>query len=496
MASDTPSNATAGTYLGIDLGTSGIKAVLVDTNQKVLAAHTEKLDVSRPHPGWSEQDPEDWYEATLRALDALHASHPHELAELRGIGLSGQQHGAVLMGAQGEVLRPCLLWNDTRAESECSLFEHRFPLCRQITGNIAMPGFTAPKVMWVARHEPEIFAKVTHVVLPKAWLRFRLTGALIDDMSDASGSLWLDTGRRLWSDAALEASGLRLAAMPALCEGTAPAGRLDASLAARWGMKEAPVFAGGAGDNAAGAVGLGAIHTGDAFLSLGTSGVIWVTTDSFHPGGNHAIHSFCHAVPDQWHQMGVTLSAAASLAWWSRVTGLDEKALLAELPDAPLAPSPVLFAPYLSGERTPHNDGTVRGGFVGLTQDTTRAQMTQAVLEGVAFSFRDALEGLAESGTVITEADVIGGGSRSPLWTAILASVLGVRLHRLANGEQGGAFGAARLARIAVTGEEVASVCLPPERVATITPDEILSGPYRAAYARYRALYPALKSIP
>ncbi|GBQ86164.1 glycerol kinase [Asaia krungthepensis NRIC 0535] len=486
----------SGMYLGIDLGTSGIKAVLVDSTQKVVAAHTEKLEVSRPHPGWSEQNPEDWYEATLRALDALRETHPAELSAVRGIGLSGQQHGAVLLGEGGEVLRPCLLWNDTRAETECSLFEHRFPLCRQITGNIAMPGFTAPKVLWVARHEPEIFAHVTHVVLPKAWLRFRMTGALIEDMSDASGSLWLDTGRRLWSDAALEASNLRLAAMPELCEGSAPAGQLNPDLATRWGMTESPIFAGGAGDNAAGAVGLGAIHTGDAFLSLGTSGVVWVTTDSFHPGGNHAIHSFCHAVPDQWHQMGVTLSAAASLAWWSRVTGMDEKSLLAELPQAPEAPSPVLFAPYLSGERTPHNDGTVRGGFMGLTQDTTRAQMTQAVLEGVAFSFRDALEGLAESGTVITQADVIGGGSRSPLWTSILASVLGITLHRLANGEQGGAFGAARLARLAVTGEAVAEVCLPPERVASIAPDDRLSGPYRQAYARYRALYPALKSIP
>jgi len=486
----------SGMYLGIDLGTSGIKAVLVDSTQKVVAAHTEKLEVSRPHPGWSEQNPEDWYDATMRALDSLRETHPAELASVRGIGLSGQQHGAVLLGEGGEVLRPCLLWNDTRAETECSLFEHRFPLCRQITGNIAMPGFTAPKVLWVARHEPEIFARVTHVVLPKAWLRFRMTGALIEDMSDASGSLWLDTGRRLWSDAALEASNLRLAAMPELCEGSAPAGHLNPDLAARWGMTEAPIFAGGAGDNAAGAVGLGAIHTGDAFLSLGTSGVVWVTTDSFHPGGNHAIHSFCHAVPDQWHQMGVTLSAAASLAWWSRVTGMDEKSLLAELPQTPEAPSPVLFAPYLSGERTPHNDGTVRGGFTGLTQDTTRAQMTQAVLEGVAFSFRDALEGLAESGTVITQADVIGGGSRSPLWTSILASVLGITLHRLANGEQGGAFGAARLARLAVTGEAVAEVCLPPERVASIAPDDRLIGPYRQAYARYRALYPALKSIP
>ncbi|AQS88571.1 glycerol kinase [Neoasaia chiangmaiensis NBRC 101099] len=482
-------------FIGMDVGTSGIKAVLVDEAQKVLASHTEKLTVSRPHEGWSEQDPEDWWVAACKAIDALHEKFPREVGAVRGIGLSGQQHGAVLLGGDNKVLRPCMLWNDTRAETECNVFERRFPQSRQITGNIAMPGFTAPKVMWVARHEPDIFGRTRHVLLPKAWLRFRMTGEMIEDMSDASGTLWLDTGRRLWSDAALEACGLRLQHMPELCEGTDVAGRLHADLATRWGMAERPVFAGSAGDNAGGAVGLGATKPGDAFISLGTSGVVWMTTDSFHPGGKFAIHSFCHAVPNTWHQMGVTLSAAASLAWWSRVSGLSEGELLAELPEKPIAPSPVVFAPYLSGERTPHNDGSIRGAFIGLSQDTTRTQMTQAVLEGVAFSFRDALEGLAASGSIFHEADVIGGGSQSPLWTSILATVLDVTLHRLAHGEQGGAFGAARLARIAATGESVESVCTPPERVGAIAPDLSLKGPYRRAHQRYREIYPALKTI-
>lgn len=482
-------------FIGIDVGTSGIKAVLVDENQKVLAAHTEKLTVSRPHESWSEQDPEDWWKATIKAIDKLKESHPREIGAVKGIGFSGQQHGAVLLGEKGEVLRPCILWNDTRAGTECSLFERRFPQSRQITGNIAMPGFTAPKLIWVARHEPEIFHKTRHVLLPKAYLRYRMTGEMIDDMSDASGTLWLDTGRRLWSEAALDATGLHLNQMPELCEGTEPAGRLKADLATRWGMGERPIFAGSAGDNAAGAVGLGATKPGDAFVSLGTSGVVWMTTDSFHPGGKFAIHSFCHAIPATWHQMGVTLSAAASLAWWSRVSGLSERELLAELPEAPEAPSPVLFAPYLSGERTPYNDGVVRGAFIGLSQDTTRTQMTQAVLEGVAFSFRDALDGLAASGSLFHEADVIGGGSQSPLWTAIIASVMDVTLHRLAHGEQGGAFGAARLARIAVTGEAVEDVCTAPERIGSVAPDPQLRGAYRNAHARYKEMYPALKAI-
>jgi len=482
-------------FLGIDVGTSGIKALLVDENQQEVASHTESLTVSRPHAGWSEQDPEDWWKATCRAIDVLHGQHPNAVAAIRGIGLSGQQHGAVLVDTSGHVLRPCILWNDTRSEAECALFEERFPLSREVTGNIAMPGFTAPKLLWVARHEPEIFARIRHVLLPKAWLRYRMTGEMIEDMSDASGTLWLDVAKRAWSPEALKATGLTLASMPTLCEDTAAAGYLSKDLTSRWGMASSPVFAGSAGDNAAGAVGLGAIRNGDAFISLGTSGVVWVTTNEFRAEHQSAIHAFCHAVPKTWHQMGVTLSAAASLAWWAKVCDVTERELLAELPERPARPSSVLFAPYLSGERTPHNDGTIRGGFIGLSHDTSRAELTQAVLEGVAFSFRDALEGLNASGSFFTEADVIGGGSRSPFWISILASVLGLRLHSLAHGEHGGAFGAARLARIAATGESVESVCTAPERISATDPNPELQGAYKQAYNRYRRIYPALRDI-
>ncbi|MBW4022517.1 MAG: xylulokinase [Proteobacteria bacterium] len=482
-------------YLGIDLGTSGIKAVLVDDADKVCASHTEPLDISRPHPGWSEQNPEDWWQATLRTLDALAASHPAEMAAVRGIGLSGQMHGAVLLDGTGAPLRPAILWNDTRSEAECRELEAALPSLGQISGNPAMPGFTAPKLMWVRKHEPAIFTATAKVLLPKAYLRYRLTGEMIEEMSDASGTLWLDVGARAWSDAALAATSLTRAHMPHLVEGSAPAGHLTDALTRRWGMATAPVLAGGAGDNAAGAVGLGAIRPGSAFVSLGTSGVLWATTDRFRPNPEAAVHAFCHALPGLWHQMGVTLSAAASLAWWSEVAQEKEASLLQALPEVPAAPSPVTFLPYLSGERTPHNDGRIRGAFIGLSQDTSRAALTQAVLEGVAFSFRDCLDALRSAGTVVTEADVIGGGSRSGTWIAILASVLGITLHRLADGEHGGAFGAARLGRLAVTGEDPQALCQPPRRLAAVAPVPELQRAYETRLTRYRALYKALSGV-
>ncbi|MFC0407667.1 xylulokinase [Roseomonas elaeocarpi] len=478
-------------FLGLDFGTSSVKALLIDEAQRLVATASVSLPISRPAPGHSEQAPEDWWQAMLDAVDAIRAEQPAALAALRGIGLSGQMHGAVLLDAAGEVLRPAILWNDTRSVAECRELEAAFPAIHQVTGNLAMPGFTAPKLLWVRRHEPEIFRRTATVLLPKAWIRFRLTGERIEDMSDASGTLWLDVGRRDWSDEALAATGLSRAQMPALVEGSAPGGMLRREWAERWGVTNPVVVAGSAGDNAAGAVGLGAIRPGGAFVSLGTSGVVWATTDRFVPYPERAVHSFCHALPDTWHQMSVTLSAASSLSWWAGVTGLHEAVLIEEL--APVTtPGEVVFLPYLAGERTPHNDGAVRGAFGNLSADTTRAAMTQAVLEGVAFSLRDGLDALTASGTTIREADVIGGGSRSRRWLEILAAVLGIPLHLLAEGEYGGAFGAARLARLAATGEAPAVVCTPPARLDTIHPDPVLVERYAAALGRYRAFYPAV----
>ncbi|GGF05238.1 xylulokinase [Aliidongia dinghuensis] len=480
-------------FLGLDFGTSSVKALLVDEEQRIVGHAAVALTAASPAPGWSEQDPEAWWQAMLGAVDALKAAHPRELAAVAGLGLCGQMHGAVLTDRNGRVLRPCILWNDTRSTRECRELEEIFPQLHDVTGNLAMPGFTAPKLLWVRRHEPDVFAQLARMLLPKAYIRYRLTGEAIEDMSDASGTLWLDGATRDWSDAALAATGLDRQAMPRLVEGARPAGTLKAELAQRWGMARPPLLAGGAGDNAASAVGLGAVRPGDAFLSLGTSGVLSVTTDHFAPYPAAAVHSFCHALPGLWQEMGVTLSAAASLAWWAGVSGHPEAALLAEI-DPSAGPSAAWFLPYLSGERTPLNDGTVRGAFAGLSHQTSRATLTRAVLEGVAFSFRDCLDALAQAGIKIRDADVVGGGSRSRLWIEILAAALGIPLNRLTDGEHGGAFGAARLARLAVTGEDPAAVCTPPKRLETIAPDPGLAEAYAQRITRYRQLGAAVRT--
>jgi xylulokinase len=482
-------------FLGVDIGTSAVKTVLVDPEQSIVATHSAALAVERPGPGLSEQDPRSWVAATVATIDALGRSHPSELAAVKGIGLSGQMHGATLLGSDLKPLRPCILWNDGRSAAECRILEERWPQLRAVTGNKAMPGFTAPKLVWVARHEPEVFARTRLVLLPKAYVRLALCGEAIEDMSDAAGTLWLDVAQRDWSDRALEATGLTRAMMPRLAEGSQPAGQLLPELAARWGMAPAPVIAGSAGDNAAGAVGLGAINPGSAFLSLGTSGVLWVTTDRFAPNPDRAVHAFCHALPATWHQMGVILSAASCLSWAARLFGASEKDLLDSLAEPPGAPSPARFLPYLSGERTPHDDARIRGHFAGLGHEIGRQDLVKAVLEGVAFAFADCRDALSAAGTDIREADVIGGGSRSRYWISTLATILGLPLHRLAEGETGGAFGAARLARLAATGEAPEAVCKPPKRIETIEPDPALAGAYAEALASWRALYPALKGI-
>jgi xylulokinase len=472
----------------LDLGTSAVKALLVDGEQHVVGSAMIPLSVQRPSTGHSEQDPHTWWQAMLDAVDALARDHAAPLSAVEGVGLSGQMHGAVLLDATGTVLRPAILWNDVRAAAECIELETAFPTLRQVTGNIAMPGFTAPKLFWVRKNEPTVFARLRKVLLPKAYVRYRFSGQMIEEMSDASGTLWLDVAARNWSDAALSACGLTRDFMPRLVEGNARAGALRPELAARWRMTRQPVLAGGAGDNAAGAVGLSAIRSGDAFVSLGTSGVLFATTDTFRPYPQAAVHAFCHAVPGTWHQMGVTLSAAASLAWWAGITGRSEAELLAEIDTPPNSPSPALFLPYLGGERTPHNNGTIRGAFAGLSHETDRRLLTQAVLEGVAFSLRDCFDALGASGTRIETADAIGGGSRSRVWIGMIAAALKIPLHRLTSGEHSAAFGAARLARMAVTSEAPEAVCIPSTDAEIVLPDPALADAYDLRIAQYRAL--------
>jgi xylulokinase len=478
--------------LGIDIGTSSVKIALLADRDHVIATASRPLQVSRPQPGFSEQSAAEWWTAIEEGMDELQAGHPLDLSEVVAIGLSGQMHGATLLDDSGDVLRPCILWNDGRSEAQCVRLTRDWKELHAVTGNLAFPGFTAPKLMWVAEHEPEIFRRVAKVLLPKAYVRFKLCGEYAEDMSDASGTLWLDVGKRDWSDAALAATGMRRDQMPRLVEGNAVSGTLSAELTKRWGFREAPMIAGGAGDNAAGAVGLGAIYAGDAFVSLGTSGVLWATTATYAPAPASAVHAFCHALPGTWHQMGVLLSAAASLAWWAGINGKPEAELLQELGNDP-KPSSAWFGPYLAGERTPHNDAHVRGGFAGLNGGTSRADMTLAVLEGVAFAMRDAQQALASAGTVLKEADIIGGGARSPLWSQIMADVLNITLHQVAESEIGCALGAARLARMAA-GEPL-SAQQRPARLRSYVPRPERAAFYAERHAQWQKLYPALAAL-
>ncbi|MBX3598064.1 MAG: xylulokinase [Rhizobiaceae bacterium] len=479
-------------YLGIDLGTSGVKALLIDGSQKALASGHAALDVSRPHAGWSEQDPAQWIAAINEAIGALKRSNPVQLAAVKGIGLSGHMHGATLVDSEDNVLRPCILWNDTRSHAEAAELDSD-PRFRKITGNIVFPGFTAPKLVWVARHEADIFKRVAKVLLPKDYLRLWLTGEHISEMSDSAGTSWLNVAERRWSQELLEATGLEESQMPALVEGTQQGGTLRKELAAGWGMGPNVVVAGGAGDNAASAVGMGTVKPGQAFVSIGTSGVLFAANGSYLPNAESAVHTFCHALPDVWHQMGVILSASDSLTWLGGITGKKPEELTAELGDKLKAPGRVTFLPYLSGERTPHNDAAIRGVFTGLAHQSGRTALTQAVLEGVAFAFRDSLEALRTAGTELHRVTAIGGGSRSRYWLKSIATALNLPVDVPADGDFGAAFGAARLGLISAQKADPATVLTPPKTAETIEPDAGLTEAYGDAYRRYSALYPAIK---
>jgi xylulokinase len=479
-------------YLGLDIGTSSVKAILIDDDQAVVASRTKSLEVSRPWPGWSEQDPESWWTACGDVLDALARSHAAAVGAVRGIGLSGHMHGATLLDSTDRPLRPCILWNDVRSAEEAAELD-RNPSFRKITGNIVFPGFTAPKLVWVAKHEPEIFAKVAIVLLPKDYVRLKLTGDRASEMSDSAGTSWLDVGRRDWSDELLAATRLTRKQMPRLYEGSAPTGRLRADLAKRWGMANDPVVAGGGGDNAATACGLGVVRPGTAFVSLGTSGVLFVSNARFSPDPETAVHAFCHAVPHTWHQMGVILSAAGALEWLAELFGTNAAEITRPLDDREGGPGDVIFLPYLGGERTPHNDAAVRGSFVGLNYSTDRTALARAVLEGVAFAFADNLAALREAGATVTRALASGGGSRSRAWLAIIANALNIAIDVPEEGDFGAGLGAARLGMIAATGADPFAVCAPPKIRETIEPDKNIMPAYASAYATYKKLYPAIK---
>ena len=469
-------------YLGIDVGTSGVKAVLADAAGAVRATRTVALDLATPRPGWCEQDPADWWTAVREAVRGLDAR------DVRAIGLSGQMHGAVCLDAGLAVLRPAILWNDTRSFAQADRLAGVAGV-EETIGVRPMPGFTATKIMWMAAHEPELHGRIAHVVTPKDWVRWKMTSALAMEMSDAAGTCWLDQASRQWSSAMAKASDTDPSWLPPLLEGTAIAGRLSGEAAAELGLEAGIPVAAGGGDAAQGGIGIGAVNPGDAFLSLGTSGQLFTVTDGYVASPGTLVHAFAHALPDTWFHMACLMNGASPLAWWADVCGTEVGALLeaAEGADA----GPVLFLPYLVGERTPLNDPHIRGGFYGMGPGTRREAMTVAVLEGIAFSIAEAAKALEKAGTAPARMGAIGGGARSDRLLQLVADATGIALDRYEGAETGAALGAARTAMIA-DGMAVAEVATTPEIAARFEPRAEQAERLAPRHARWRRLYDAL----
>jgi xylulokinase len=485
--------------LGLDVSTTATKALLIDTDGSVVAVASAPHTLESPRPLWSEQDPAQWWQATQQSIRTVLHAHGVGATEVVGIGLTGQMHGLTLLDTRGEVLRPAILWNDQRAAAECDTIRARLGLDRLVahTGNDAFPGFTAPKLLWVRQHEPAVYARIARVLLPKDYVRYRLTGAFATDVSDAGGMLLLDLARRAWSHEVLAALDLPLAWLPQVFEGTAVTGTLTPDAAAATGLHAGtPVVAGG-GDQAAQAVGVGAVRPGVVALTLGTSGVVFASCDTPLVEASGRVHAFPHAVPGRWHLMGVMLSAAGSLRWYhdTFAAPTDYDALLAEAVAVPMGCEGLTFLPYLSGERTPHADPHVRGAFVGLTLHHTRAHLTRAVLEGITFGLRDNLALLAAMGLPAPdEVRLSGGGTRNPHWRQLIANILAHPLVTVQTTE-GAAFGAALLAGVG-TGvwPDVEAACAAGVgTTGTTLPHPEASADADAAYARFRTLYPLLK---
>jgi xylulokinase len=488
-------------FLGLDASTTGVKALLIDGHGQVVGASTTEIPLSTPKPLWSEQDPADWWRGTVSSVRRLLSETKIAGSQVAAIGLTGQMHGSTFLDAQGQVLRPALLWNDQRTGAECD--EIRARLGRQrlidLTGNEALTGFTAPKILWLRNHEPELFAKLRQILLPKDYVRYKLTGAYATDKADAAGTLLLDVKQRDWSTEVL--AGLELPAewLPKTHEGPDVTGQVSAQAAEETGLAAGTPVVGGGGDQAAQAVGVGAVRPGVVALTLGTSGVIFASAAEpfIEPEGR--LHAFCHAVPQRWHMMGVMLSAAGSLRWYrdTLAPGLDFEALLAPAADIPPGSEGLLFLPYLTGERTPYPDPLARGAFAGLTLRHSQAHLSRAVLEGVAFGLRDGFELMKGAGlTGISQVRVSGGGAKSPLWRQILADVLAVELVTV-NTTEGAAYGAALLAGVGAGAwpdvDTATDACV--TLTGATAPQTATVEQYEPVYIQYRALYPALRDI-
>lgn len=479
-------------FIGIDLGTSAVKVVLVDEQQTILASAEEKLSPTKPLPSWSEDDPAAWLTAVENAIASIRQQAPIELAATEAIGLSGQMHAPVLLDEAGKPVRPAILWNDGRAAQEAAeLAIHSEALNRRL-GVAAMASFCGPKILWLTRHEPAVLSQTRHMLMPKDYVRLHLTGEIASDVSDAAGAWLLDVEKRVWDSEAVALCNVDPAWLPTLFEATAPAGTLRTELASRWGMKPGVIVAAGGGDVAVGGLSIGAVKPGNAFISLGTSAQFFVASDGHRPDPARTVHAFCHVLPKTWFQMAALLNGASVLSAAAKWTAQDLPSVLAEVDARYAGPSNLMALPYLSGERTPHNRPDLRGAIIGLDSMTTPADIMLAMMESVAFSLADAHDVLAGQGPGITSAGLIGGGARSALWAKIIASVTGVTLVRYKASERGPAYGAARLARLAARNEAVADVAVVPPVESIIPPDPLLAESYAARIQAFRSLYSAL----
>lgn len=487
-------------FIGIDSSTTATKALLIDEKGGLVSSASSEYSYEIPHPLWSEQDPALWWEATAVSVRRVLSTCGITGSQVKGIGLTGQMHGLVLLDKDGRVLRPSILWNDQRTGAQCDEIRARLgkkELIR-ITGNDALTGFTAPKILWVQQHEPEVWAKVRHILLPKDYVRYRLTGEYAIDKAGGSGTLLFDIGKRTWSPQVLQALDIPAEYLPPTFEGTQITSFLSAEAARETGLVSGIPVVGGGGDQAAAAIGTGAVEEGIVSLSLGTSGVVFAATNrpAVEPEGR--LHAFCHAVPGKWHFMGVMLSAAGSLRWHrdTFAPGMDFGELVDTAHDVPPGSDGLLFLPYLTGERTPHPDPLARGAFVGLTVRHTLPHMTRSVLEGVAFGLRDSFELIKNAGLPeIEQVRVTGGGAKSALWRQILADVLDTELVTV-NSTEGAAFGAALLAATG-TGNfpDVAAACRETIMITGRSKPGKAVDKYKALYPIYRMVYPALKSV-
>ncbi len=479
-------------YLGIDIGTSGVKAVIINDAQQVVDQAAAPLSVDRPQPLWSEQDPASWWRATDEAVRKLDSQARRAV---RAIGLSGQMHGATCLDKDDDIIRPAILWNDGRSGDACARMIEEMPGLTDITGNLAMPGFTAPKLQWMRKNEPSNFERVAKVLLPKDYVRFLMSGDHASDMSDSAGTLWMDVAKRDWSDDVLALTGLTREHMPKLYEGSEATGQLSPKIADGWGMSRVPIAAGG-GDNAAGAVGSGVVKPGEGFVSLGTSGVVFLADNQYRPNTDGAVHTFCHALPGLWHQMSVILSAASAVDFVARIAGFEtEAALYEQTADAATPGKGAIFLPYLSGERTPHNDPHAKGAFIGLTHEDTPLSMAQSALEGVAFALADGVDVLRDTGAKIDTLSVIGGGSRSNWWGEIIASAMDLPLTYRTASAVGPAFGAARLARLCLGEDKIEDICTPPAISHVIKPNAKMRDLYGPRREKFTKLYNATKDL-